>query len=127
MGAQFRLAKIILGFSLIISAIGVVALSFFDNLDSDKAWLGLLVYPPAIFYIYLLSKFFINAFASSERKGFEDFMILSIIAMVLPFGILFIYYSERKFDVYVGLCIYLVVLWLINVNFCILERRNNKG
>ena len=125
MGTQFRLAKIILGFSLILSAIAVVVFSIFNNLNTDKAWLGLLVYPPALFYIYLLSKFFINAFASSERKGFEDFMILSIIAMILPFGILFMNFSDWKLDIQVGLCIYLVVLWLINVFICFLERGNN--
>jgi hypothetical protein len=126
MKRYYKILKIVLGFSLILSAVAEITLSLFDTLLSDRPGL-VLIYPAAFIYVYFLGKLFITWTKSPERSGaFIDFIMLSIIGMILPFGAAFFYYNQRHFDIHIGISIYLVVLWIINIIICFFESSGKR-
>lgn len=126
MNNYYRILKIVLGFSLTLSAIAALTISCINTLQSDRFGL-VLVYVPAFLYVYLLIKSFITWLNNSEiLDAYEDFIFFSIIAMLLPFGYVFFYFRQGQFDFQTGLSFFLVVIWIINAIICFLEKRE-KG
>ena len=120
-----KLLKIALGFSIILSVIAVMALGVFNNLDSDKLGITLFTHPPLLLYVYFLSKFVIREIKEPlNLDAFMNFILLSVIAMLLPFYLIYLYFIHGVFNILLVVSLYLVILWVINIIIYFLERGN---
>jgi len=117
--------KILLGGSILLSLIIVMVLGVVNNLDSDKLGITLFTHPLILIYVYFLSKAYIKAIKEpADRDTNFYFLMLSVIGLLLPFHILYLYFLHRHFNILVGISLFIVILWIVNFIIYLLKMDN---